>query len=201
MAHPDGFAPERPIDVPILIGADGPKGVAVATAIGDGMFSAGRPAAAADDTAAPEWRAVLAFGTVLVDGEQPADERVLDAAGHAMAVVYHAMYERGGGGAVDGLPGGQAWREAIEAVPSAVRHLAVHEDHLVRVTDRDRPAVEAAAPLLPAFTFTGDAAALRNKVAELEAAGVTELAWQPAGPDIPGELARMAEALDPLRRG
>lgn len=196
MAHPPGFAPQRPIsDVPILIGADGPKGVAVATAVGDGIFSAGRPAARVDDTAAPPWRAVLVFGTVLDDDERPGDERVLDAAGHAVAVVYHALYERAGAAGVDGLPGGRAWRDAIEAVPANVRHLAVHEDHLVRVSERDRAAVVEAAPLLPALTFTGTAEALRAKVDDLAAAGVTELAWQPAGSDIPGEIERMAAAL------
>jgi 5,10-methylenetetrahydromethanopterin reductase len=35
-----GFGAKRPIDVPILIGADGPKGLAVAAELGDGVFSA-----------------------------------------------------------------------------------------------------------------------------------------------------------------
>jgi len=199
MAHPEGFAPPRPLDVPILIGADGPKGLAVARALGDGVFSAARPAAAPDDTEAPAWRAVLVFGTVLADGEAPGDERVMAAAGHGLAVAYHALYERGGPAAVDALPGGRTWREAIEAVPEPVRHLAVHEDHLVRVTERDRAAVEQAAALLPALTFTGTAEQLHGKVDELSAQGVTELAWQPAGPDIPGEIRRMGEALGTSR--
>jgi 5,10-methylenetetrahydromethanopterin reductase len=191
MAQPGGFAPERPIDVPILIGADGPKGLAVAAEVADGVFSAGRPTI---DDRTPPWRALLAFGTVLANGEEPTSPRVIDAAGHAVAVVYHALYERTGAG-VDNMPGGQAWREAIESVPAEVRHLAVHQDHLVRVTDRDRPAVMEAAPMLGAFTFTGTADDLRARVETYAAAGVTELAWQPAGPDIPGELARMAAAL------
>src|SRR4051812_30868660 len=33
MIHPDGFVAARPVDVPILIGADGPKGLAVAKAL------------------------------------------------------------------------------------------------------------------------------------------------------------------------
>ena len=46
------------------------------------------------------------------------------------------------------------------------------------------------------YTFTGEAAALRERIEELAARGVTEIAYQPAGPDIPRELtafARMAE--------
>jgi len=39
MMHPDGHAPERPIDVPILISALGPKGLAVATELADGLFT------------------------------------------------------------------------------------------------------------------------------------------------------------------
>src|SRR5918994_2493052 len=38
MLHPDGSAPARPIDVPVLIGALGPKGRAVAAAH-DGVFA------------------------------------------------------------------------------------------------------------------------------------------------------------------
>ena len=38
MLHPDGSAPPRPIDVPILIGALGPKGRAVAEKY-DGVFA------------------------------------------------------------------------------------------------------------------------------------------------------------------
>lgn len=39
MLHPDGFAPARPIDVPVLISDLGPKGIAVAHALADGLFS------------------------------------------------------------------------------------------------------------------------------------------------------------------
>jgi 5,10-methylenetetrahydromethanopterin reductase len=120
---------------------------------------------------------------------------VLDAAGHGLAVVYHAMYERGGAAAVDGLPGGETWRRAVESAPEGRRHLLTHENHLVSLTDRDRAAVAEGAPMLTAFSFTGSAAELRDKVAALEAAGATELAYQPAGPDIPGELERMRAAI------
>src|SRR4051812_22966959 len=39
MLHPDGHAPSRPIDVPVIIGALGPKGAAVARELGDGLFA------------------------------------------------------------------------------------------------------------------------------------------------------------------
>ena len=189
MIHPPGFVADRPVEVPLLIAADGPKGVAVANELGDGMFSAVRP-----QEDGPSWRAVLQVGTVLGAGESATDDRVLDAAGHGMAVVYHALYERGGAG-VDAIPGGAAWRAAIEAVEPERRHLAIHENHLVSLTSRDREALREGAPILLDVTLSGTAAQLREKAARLEAAGVTELAYQPAGPDIPGELERMRDAL------
>jgi 5,10-methylenetetrahydromethanopterin reductase len=39
MMHPAGFAPQRPIDVPVLISAIGPKGLDVATELAGGLFS------------------------------------------------------------------------------------------------------------------------------------------------------------------
>jgi 5,10-methylenetetrahydromethanopterin reductase len=191
MIHPEGFVPPRPIDVPILIGADGPKGCQVARDLGDGIFSAAIPPA---ETDLPSWRGLLVFGTVLDDSESPDAPRVIDAAGHALAVVFHAMYERGGDDGVDALPGGAQWRAAIEQVPKESRHLAVHEDHLVKVSDRDLPAVREAAPMLTSLTFTGTAGELRDRVRQLEDTGVTEIAYQPAGP-IPTELERFIAAV------
>ena len=192
MIHPDGFAPARPIEVPILIGADGPKGQAVARELGDGIFAAAIPPAGED---LPAWRAMLAFGTVLGEGEALDGPRVTEAAGHALAVLFHALYERQGAAGVDGLPGGAQWRQAVEEQPESRRHLAVHEDHLVKVSGRDLPAVREAASLLPAVTFTGTAGELRERVGQLEQSGVTEIAYQPAGGDIPGELERFMAAV------
>ena len=191
LLHDPTCAPPRPIEVPILIGADGPKGLAVAAELGDGVFSAGVP----QPGASSDWRALLAFGTVLDDGEPVTSERAKAAYGPGLAVAYHAVYERGGAAAVDGLPGGSTWREAIEATPAAERHLAIHEGHLVAVNERDRGFLDAAAPLATAFTMTGTAAEVRGRVEAAAAAGVTELAFQPAGPDIERELRAFAAAV------
>ena len=182
----------NPVDVPLLIGADGPKGRAVAAEVGDGVFGSGRPPLGDN---LPSWRGVLTFGTVLGDDERLSDERVMDAAGHALAVVYHGSYERSGADAVDQLPGGRLWREAVEAVSPERRHLVVHEGHLARITDRDRAAVQAGIDLLPQVSFTGTAAELRERVMRFQEAGVTEIAYQPAGDDIPGELKRFIAAV------
>jgi 5,10-methylenetetrahydromethanopterin reductase len=181
----------RPLDVPILIGADGPKGLAVAEELGDGVFSAAVP----QPGATAEWRALLSFGTVLDEGEPVTTPRARAAYGPGLAVAYHAVYERGGAAAVDSLPGGATWRAAIEAVAPERRHLAVHEGHLVAANARDELVLEGAAALAPAFTLTGTAAEVRERVDALAAAGVTELAFQPAGPDIARELRTMAAAV------
>src|SRR6201992_4011190 len=79
MLHLPGFRAERPGRVPILIGADGPKGLSVAAELGDGVFSAAVPQP--DAVKVADWRALLSFGTVLDDGEDLTSARVADAAG------------------------------------------------------------------------------------------------------------------------
>ncbi len=193
MIHPDGFGAPRPVDVPIVIGADGPRGTAVARDLGDGTFSAGLPNA----DAAGRWHALLQFGTVLHDGEAPDSDRVVEVAGPAMAVALHGLYERGGAAAVDGLPGGPEWRAALEDLPAERRHLSTHEGHLVELSDRDRAALAAGtASMIPAFTLTGTADDVRSRAEGLAAIGVTEVAFQPGGPDTERELRAFAAALD-----
>jgi 5,10-methylenetetrahydromethanopterin reductase len=184
MLHGDGFAPERPIATPIVVAANGPKGMEVARELGDGVMTVGGGEPSFD------WCSALLFGTVLDDGEDPGSDRALAAAGPALTVVYHAMYE-GDPASVEGLPGGSEWRARIEETPEAERHLAVHEDHLVRVTDRDRPLLNG--DLLPAFTWTGSAEDLRARLEPLAASGVTEILYAPMGPDLPRELRTFAE--------
>jgi 5,10-methylenetetrahydromethanopterin reductase len=191
MMQGPGFGADRPIGVELLIGADGPKGTAVASRVGDGIFTAATP-----NEQAPrgEPHVVLQFGTVLSEGEDLRSNRVIDAAGHAIAVLFHSVYERGGRDAVGQLPGGEAWADAIEAFPERERHLSTHEGHLVRLAPFEEHAVAQAADLIPGMSFSGTREQIRKKIASLEEVGVTELAYQPAGSDIEGELRRMAEA-------
>ena len=79
--------------------------MAVAREFGDGVMTIG----AGDPDF--DWCSVLAFGTVLDDGESPGSERALAAAGPGLTVVYHAMYE-GDPASVEALPGGVEWRKA-----------------------------------------------------------------------------------------
>lgn len=184
MIHPEGFAPPRPIATPILVAANGPKGLAVAHRHGDGVMSifGGNPDF--------DWCAYLIFGTVLDPEEDANDERVLDAAGPGAAVAFHGMYETDPA-LVESLPGGAAWRTEIERVPASTRHLAVHEGHFVALSAHDRPYVTG--DLVRQVTFTDTAPALRTRLEELAAAGVTEVLYAPMGSDIPRELEVFAE--------
>ena len=184
MLHGDGFAPTRPISTPIVVAANGPKGLAVARELGDGVMTVGGGEPTFD------WCSALLLGTVLDDGEDAGSERAMAAAGPALTVVFHAMYE-GDPASVDGLPGGAEWRAGLETIPESERHLAVHEDHLVRVTERDRSLLNG--DLLRAFSWTASAAELRERLDALEAAGVTEVLYAPMGPDIPRELRAFAD--------
>ena len=185
MLHPPGFAPPRPLATPIVVAANGPKGLEVARKHGDGVMAIGAPQAGF------AWCALFGFGTVLDEGETPDSPRAYEALAPALAVIYHGSYEAGAAG-VDALPGGKAWREEIERVPAERRHLAVHEDHLVSVTERDRRHLSTA---LAGATFTGTRAALRARFEALEQAGMTELVYAPHGPDLARELRAMAEAV------
>ena len=63
--------------------------------------------------------------------------------------------------------------------------------------DVDRAAVHEGADLLTSVSFSGTPDQLREKADAFAAAGVTEIVYQPAGPDIVGELARMADVFQP----
>ena len=178
MMHPAGFGAARPIDVPIILGTGGPKGNAVAHELADGVFVTG---------ATNEFGrcSVLTFGTVLDDGESAGSERSMAAAGHAGALMYHAFHLRG---LAASLPNGDRWLEALEAVPESERHLALHEGHLIEANERDRLVVNG--ETLAMFGLARDAQGWRDHLAAAEAAGATEIAYQPAGPDIADELQR-----------
>ncbi len=187
------LVPTYPADVPrvpIVVAANGPKGTAVAKELGDGVMAI---------MGAPrdfDWAALLLFGTVLEPGESPDSARVFDAAGAGVTVVYHGLYEADPA-AVEGLPGGVAWRTELEKTPVHLRHVAIHEDHLVRVTERDRPLVTGDAVTM--FTWTAEAPALRERLAATAAAGITEVLYQPIGSDIERELRAFREMAEGIR--
>jgi 5,10-methylenetetrahydromethanopterin reductase len=187
MLQPVGFGAPRPIEVPFLLGAVGPKGIAAAREVGAGVFIAGGPPAAGITP-----QSGLVFGTVVDDGEDIGSERVMAAAGHGAAVFYHFMYETKL--PMDGLPAAEQWVAAYADVPEDERHLAIHDLHLVAVNDRDRPLITSDVLTAMGAAFTPDE--LRTRLAGMAEAGMTEIAYQPAGPDIPRELEAFADAVN-----
>ena len=193
MLHPPGHGTPRPVDIPVLIGALGPKGAAVARELGDGLF-----ATLTVPEFAKQFESVsyLFWGTVLDDGEEPGSDRVRAAAGPGIALAYHGAYEFGT--PLSELPGGEEWAAVIERTESEERHLAVHEQHCVALNEADAAAWEAGgSALLEQTTVSGSADQVTRRLSELADAGITELVYQPSGPDIRRELEKFMTVARP----
>jgi 5,10-methylenetetrahydromethanopterin reductase len=77
----------------------------------------------------------------------------------------------------------------VERTPSEERHFAVHEQHCVGLNEADQVAWEAGGyRMLEDVTMSGTAEKVRERLAELAHQGVTEIVFQPCGPDIRREL-------------
>lgn len=178
MLHGPGQAPARPIVVPWLIGAEGPMGQEVARQVGDGLFSS-------TGAAGLPWTVRLAFGTVLDGAEDPGSARVVAAAGPGATVAFHGLYEWRNP-LLEAFPGSVEWAARVEALAEDERHLHIHEGHLTFVNDLDRPVITS--ELVSMLTFTGTADVLRGRLQDLAIQGVSEIAFQPGGPDVEWEL-------------
>ncbi len=182
------FAPPRPIDVPILLSALGPKGQALTKEVADGIMTVGFGLPGYD------WCAQLVLGTVLDPGEELTSERVKLSAGPWYAIMAHGAWESGPE-LVDGFPGGAEWRARLDAMrPEGQRHLEVHEGHATTVTELDRILVDAAGEGIVGMNWIAEADGIRQKIAEAEAMGTTEIIYAPSGPDVGRELRAFAEA-------
>ena len=192
MLHPDGHAPTRPVDVPVLVGALGPKGHAVASELGDGLFATLQ---VPDFLGEFSWVPYLAWGTVLDEGEPADSEHARTAGGPGWALAYHGAYEFSGPDAVRGLPGGSEWMAVVEKAPDGQQHLAVHSGHCVELNEADRAAWTAGgAAMLRDVTLSGTRDEVRRRLDDLRDAGITEIVYQPCGPDTDRELERFLEA-------
>lgn len=192
MLHPAGHAPPRPVDVPILISALGPKGAEVARELADGLFATLQlPDFAREFTRV----SYLAWGTVLDEGEDLGSERVRLAGGPGTALAWHGAYEFGGQAAVTKLTGGDAWNEVVGRSAEDRRHLAVHTGHCVELNEADQAAWDAGgSSLLEPSTLSGTTDQVRSKLAKLADSGVTEIVFQPCGPEVRRELETFLEA-------
>jgi 5,10-methylenetetrahydromethanopterin reductase len=192
MLHSPGFGPNRPIEVQLGLAPVGPKGFAIARDLADRVILASLPS-----SEQVSWSevAMLTNGTVLDPGEDHDSPRVIEALGPAYATGVHALQEWAPE-VVSGIPGGDAWRSRIESDrPVGERHLAVHEGHLVAVTDRDRPLLSVAGEALLAGRFSGSALEVASWLKAVRAVGVTEVVYNPTGPDIARELEAFASVV------
>ncbi len=184
MLHPPGHAAPRPVEVPVLISALGPKGAAVTRELADGLFATLMLPEFAKEFSDVSY---LLWGTVLDDGEDLGSQRVRAAGGPGLALAYHGAYEFNT--PLSELPGGNEWQAVIERTPPGERHLAVHVQHCVGLNEADQAAWDAGGyAMLEQATVSGKADQVVARLRELAAGGVTELVFQPCGPDIRREL-------------
>jgi 5,10-methylenetetrahydromethanopterin reductase len=190
--HPD-WAQGRPIDVPLLLSAFGPKGKQIVSELHAAGVLDGYIGMADVDVDLP-WKVVMTAGTVLDDGEDLTSPRLRDALGPWYVVRYHGVWQAFPD-ALAGMPGGDAWRAGVEAERSeGERHLAVHEGHVTNVMSRDFEALGLAGDALGTTGWVGTADDIRARAKDAEAAGATEILYTPTG-DVERELRTFSAAL------
>jgi 5,10-methylenetetrahydromethanopterin reductase len=190
MIHSPGYAPPRPIDVPLLLAPMGPNGFAYARELADGVIVASPPGT-------HEWDpcALLCSGTVLDPGEDHTSPRVVETLAPSYATGVHARWEFARDTLAD-LPGGAEWlTDLLSNYDEADRPWAVHEGHMIAVSERDRDVVARAGPAILQSGWTGDAERVHARALAARDGGVTELVFGPTGPDVERELAAFAAAV------
>jgi 5,10-methylenetetrahydromethanopterin reductase len=186
MIHPDErFGPALPISVAWGVAGEGPKGTRVALDLGAELFRITAPEPGFDR------QMMMLIGTVLEEGEDPGSERAIDAAGHAAGLYLHWAVEHG---VIDELlgEGGRVWAAAYDHIPENVRHIALHDRHVVGVNDIDRPFITREVMVGAGVALTQKE--WRDRLAQLEESGCSFVHYQPAGRDIPRELEAFAAA-------
>ena len=131
MMHPAGFGTPRPIEVPILLGAAGPKGIATAREVGDGVFIAGAPC-------------VPGFAWRRGCSSAPSSTTARPTRRHASSTP-PAMRPRSCTTSSPRTTCPSTWFRGVRNgwprysdVPADERHLAIHDLHLIGVNERDR---------------------------------------------------------------
>ena len=188
MLHWAGQAPQRPIEVPWILGVNGPRGLAAAGEMGCGVFTS-RPRPDADYGGLTDV-VLLTSGTVMEPDETVDSERVIETAGPWVSVAYHAFLEQKDS-RLEMLPNADEFVKLVEQVPQDERHLHVHSGHLTNLNAIDREVVVGDSMFLSPFTL--HAPNVRERIEDMENQGVTEIAYQPMG-DIEREIRAFAQA-------
>lgn len=188
MLHWPGQAVDRPIEVPWIMGVNGPRGLQAAADSGCGVFTS-RPRADADYSGIDDVM-LLGFGTIMEEDETVDSPRVIATAGPGVAVAYHAFLEQDDP-RLEGFPNADRFLELAGGLPERNRHLDLHTGHLTELNPIDEQVVTGEA--LSITPFTCHAGALSGRLDRLGEQGVTEVAFQPMG-DIERELRSFASA-------
>lgn len=187
LMHPPRSGIRFPIDVPIWIGAHGPKAYACATRLNAaGIITV--PMHGDTEVTFEGPSQVMFYCTVLEDGESLESPRVLEAAGPGAALALHLGQQ----GPLAGTPEAVGFEAAIAEFDASRRHLEHHRGHLMEPTEIDRRFLNATA--ISRGTATGTAAEVANTLRYLEASGAAGVLYQPGGPDIERELRAFYEA-------
>ena len=180
----EGWLPQRPIRVPLLLASQGPKGRALAHEVADGLISLGAPQPGFERCL------VSVSGTVFDDDEDEDSPRVRTAAAPLVASAYHGAYARDPE-SVRRLPNGDAWLASVRCVPEAIRHLSVHRGHALTIDNEHDALIDLS--VVRRVTFSGTRSDLRTRLAAFEAAGATGIIFGTSGTDIERELHAFAD--------
>ncbi|MFT7645786.1 MAG: 5,10-methylenetetrahydromethanopterin reductase [Candidatus Poriferisodalaceae bacterium] len=195
MLHWEGQAESRPIEVPWILGVNGPRGLQAAADMSCGVFTS-RPRPDADYSALSDV-VLLGFGTIMDDDETVDSQRVIDTAGPGVSVAYHAFLEQGDG-RLSNLPNAERFVELASDIDPAARHLSLHAGHLTELNEIDRQVITGDAMFVAPFVCHRAEAA--ERIEDLADQGVTEIAFQPMG-DIERELTAFAAAAGVTGKG
>jgi len=194
MIHRPSLTAERPIKVPLLLSAMGPKGLDITAELIANGTCAGLIGVQPLEGA---WghQVLMVSGSVLDDGESAGSPRARAAIGPWYVVGYHGCWEAAPE-FLSAMPGGAEWLADVEASrPEGERHLAVHEGHVTEVFGRDQAVLDLAdESTLAGVGWTGTNASVKEKVSHASSVGVREILYTPAGPDVDREMRAFAAA-------
>ena len=193
LIHREELAIQRPVSVPILLSAWGPKGVAITREIAGGWMGS-EPIPEGFD-----WAVQMVNGAVLAPGETANARTAIEGVGPYHAQIYHDVWESDPA-SLSEVTGGPEWIAQIESErPPEERHLAVHSGHLSHLSVADRKALEAHDGEIPWYAWVCGKEETLEKARAAEAGGATELLYLPAGDNLIELAERFHDAVSPVQ--
>jgi len=186
LLHSEESGISLPVDVPLWVAAHGPKGFAVAGRVADGVIT--NPTHGDEPVPYDGVYGLSYYGTVLEPGETYDDPAVIERVGPAAALALHM----GPHGPLAGSAEERGFTARIEELPEQDRLLAIHQGHLIALSELDRQFVTG--DVVRDGTLSGTAEQVRAGLDAFEKSGAARFCYTPVGPDIPRELEAFAKA-------